>query len=914
MRAKVASAAKKPEPMAVVPSPEFEAALTAATAKPADETPWERLEAAVVSDENQARQLLDFYRVHITADVAKPILGVLSHRASKFAADCFGENAPETVEVLRAVMKAAPDADWAFRPLVVGLTMAERWPDLLDAYDARLTVAGGFDRRAEILEEAARIAKDFVSDHARAVGYLDELFRLRPGDSQVASSLERLLERHERWADLVAARRFRLEMLAGAEARELRLRIATALHEKLAQPDAALAEVRVLLPDLHEDAPLARLLEGLLADERATPATRLDALDALRVRYEATGAGARVPELLLTAIRFAEGERLRDLRRECGDRLNARGDVSGALEQYVALIALAPEDRAVEDSLRQLAEAARDPARLALALATAAAACKAAPRRAELLVRAARVEDRQLGHPERASALFEDAIGGEAGSPEVRLESLRRLEEIYDGLGDKAKRLDALERLAAVEPKPGGKRFTWALAAELALEIGDVDRALGAWQARLALDPADVEALAAARDLLVRVERWPAVIDLLRRRIDSTPAAHQIRADLIEMATMARQRLGDAGRAIELWREAVSRFGDDDETVGALADLYTESGNFAELAALLSRTGNVDRGHHADRLARLADAHRLRLNDAPAAVEWYGRALDVDPAHEGARTGLTALLADASVAPDAARRLAAAAVKTDSWQLLLDLVPLRLAGAADAGERARILEDAAASADTRAGDQKRALAWLCEALPLVGASARLEHELLRLAGATGDFAGVARALGETIAAGGVPPLTLAHLHERRGQLLENHLSDLGNACESYAAALALTPERLEPRRSLLRALARLRRFADAAKLLVDPNTARDARDTVLLPLYESIALEAGAIRAALTALEKAIDAAPGLDSATRRDLHARAATSFVEHCQDADAAEGALELALTADPRHVDTLSRRAEL
>ena len=60
-------------------------------------------------------------------------------------------------------------------------------------------------------------------------------------------------------------------MIAGAEARELRLRIATTLQEKLAQPDAALAEVRVLLPDLHEDAPLAALLEHLLADERATP-------------------------------------------------------------------------------------------------------------------------------------------------------------------------------------------------------------------------------------------------------------------------------------------------------------------------------------------------------------------------------------------------------------------------------------------------------------------------------------------------------------------------------------------------------------------------------------------------------------------------------------------------------------------
>jgi tetratricopeptide (TPR) repeat protein len=901
--------------MSTLVSQRFEEALNASNARPADEAPWELLEAAVVSDEAQARQLLDFYRAHITSDVPRPTLGVLSRRAARFAGDCFGESAPETIAVLRAVLQATPDADWAFRPLVVALTMAERWREVLDAYDARLAVAGGFDRRADILEEAARIAKDFIGDHARAVTYLDQLFRIRPSDGQVASSLERLLERHERWADLVAARRFRLEMLAGAEARELRLRIAGTLHDKLGQPDAALAEVRVLLPDLHEDAPLARLLEGVLADERATAPTRLEALDALRTRYEAIGAGARVPDLLRTAIGFATGDRLRELRRECGDRLHALGDVSGALDQYVELIALAPEDGAVEDGLRQLAEAARAPARLAAALATAAAACPASrgERRAALLVRAARVEDRQLGQPERASALFEDAIAGEAGAPELRLESLRRLEEIYDALGNKAKRLDALERLADVEPKPGAKRFTWALAAELALEIGDIDRALGAWQARLALDPADAEALAAARALLVRVERWPAVIDLLRRRIESGPPANQVRADLIEMATLARDRLGDTTRAIALWRELVGRAGDDDESVGALADLYTESGGFAELAELLSRNANVDRGRHADRIARLADAHRLRLGDVRAALEWYGRALDVDPAHAAARAGLEALLAEPSIAPDAARRLAAAAEKTDSWQLLLDLVPLRLA-AADAGERARILEDAAASAEQRAGDQKRALAWLCQAMPLAGQSARLENEVLRLAEATGDFAGPARALAEAIAAGGAPPLTLAHLHARRGELLEVRLGDVAAAADSYAAALALTPDRLDPRRSLVRALMGLGRFDDAARALVDANTTREARDSVLLPLYESLALEVQKMRAALLALGKAVDGAAHLDAATHRDLHARVATSFAEQCQDPAAADAALERALAADPRHVPTLLRRAEL
>ena len=43
------------------PDGQFEETLTAATAKPSDESPWERLEATVVSDEHQARQLLDVY-------------------------------------------------------------------------------------------------------------------------------------------------------------------------------------------------------------------------------------------------------------------------------------------------------------------------------------------------------------------------------------------------------------------------------------------------------------------------------------------------------------------------------------------------------------------------------------------------------------------------------------------------------------------------------------------------------------------------------------------------------------------------------------------------------------------------------------------------------------------------------------
>ena len=540
----------KVDPRSDVAAAALDEAAQVALDVPTNEGRWEELEQRVAADERQARGLVDFYREQLGQELPAPARDVIARRAARFAADCFGENASETIDVLRAVLAAAPDADWAFRPLVVALTMAERWGEVLDAYDARLAAGRGAERRAELLEEAARIAKDFTRDAARAIGYLERLFRLRPTDAEVAASLERLLEREGRWADLVALWRLRLEGLAGDEAGALVLRLASALHDELGQPAAALEALRPVLAEPGDEVKLRERLERIFADTRATAEIRLEALDALRPSLEASGRAARVPELLAAAIEFSQGPRLIALRRERGERLHALGDLAGAVGEYVALAALAPEDRELEDRLRQLADAAQDPTRLAGGLAAAARACRADDRRVELLMRAARVEDRRLGRKAEAAALFEAAAGEAAAPLDLRLEALRRLEELHDELGEPERRLAALERRAAAEPKLDEKRLVWALVARLALERGDVDRALAAWQARLTLDAADAEALAEARALLVAAERWPALIELLRRRVAGDPPAHQVRADLVEIATLARTRTRDLDLAI----------------------------------------------------------------------------------------------------------------------------------------------------------------------------------------------------------------------------------------------------------------------------------------------------------------------------------------------------------------------------
>ena len=295
---------------------------------------------------------------------------------------------------------------------------------------------------------------------------------------------------------------------------------------------------------------------------------------------------------------------------------------------------------------------------------------------------------------------------------------------------------------------------------------------------------------------------------------------HQIRADLIEIATVARDRLGDLPRAIETWREITTRFGEDQESVSALADLYATQGRFAELAELLSRNTLVDRDRHAAMLVRLADALRERLSQPRAATDWYGRALAVDPAHARARAGLSALLSDPAQAASAAETLARAAEKTDSWELLLELLPHRLAGSNDPLQRARLLEEAAVRAESRAGDGRRAFEWLCQALPQAPADARLKREVLRLAESTGGFARAAQALEEAMANPLAPPLLVAELAEQRGAARAPARGSRLGAGE-LRRGLALLPHRLELRQGLVRTAARVGHWAEAAAALVD---------------------------------------------------------------------------------------------
>src|SRR5204862_4157949 len=125
----------------------------------------------------------------------------------------FGDDPAILENILVRVTSLAPASDSALSRLSVIYTVAERWSDALGLYDRAVDVTKDKARRVRLLREAAQLTKDVANQPDKAIGYYQRLLPLTPEDGQISQSLERLLERHERWSDLIALWEGRLDSL-----------------------------------------------------------------------------------------------------------------------------------------------------------------------------------------------------------------------------------------------------------------------------------------------------------------------------------------------------------------------------------------------------------------------------------------------------------------------------------------------------------------------------------------------------------------------------------------------------------------------------------------------------------------------------------------------------------------------------
>lgn len=888
-------------------------ALQAAEASPEDESHWELLEE-LAGELQRPDEVAELYRKVLGQELSHELADSLGKRAAEFHEEWFSEDAPQLAEVLTRVLERDPTAEWALQRVTVVMTVSERWGELLGLYDRALAATRDAARREQLLDEAASLAKDFAGAPDRAIDYLTQLLELRPSDAQLVSSLERLLERQERWQELIALWRKRLEGLSAADALAMRERIATCYLDDLGDAGACLAEVRALLEDGADPTANLALLERIVALEGAASDVRRGALDILRERYSEEGRAEDVIRVVEVALPFADGAERIALHRELGARLATSGDAERSMAHWAEVLRLDPSAEDAQEQLAHLAEQAGAHQRYAEALVAAADAASPGPRRFALLVEAGDVRGSTLVDREGAIELYQRVLSADA-RPQMKLTVARRVEKLLDEAERHAERLGVLEELAQLESDPVERRRVLGQCARLAEKLGEPDRALGFWTQRLEADASDLEALDAMIELTERENRWELHVDALRRRVAASEYDVQRRLDLARIAHTQASRLDRIDEAIETWRHVAETFGEDRETVDALFELLVRSGRFEESFDVLSRASERDAERAAEVLARVGDLCREHLGRSDDAAKAYHRAVTMVPDHERALGGLRALLDVPEARGSAVRGLAKAYELTGDWQATLGLLEERLELAWHDGERVELLREAAELHEKHGNDAAAAFSALRRALGFAPASAELEAELLRLAEASGSWAEAADSLAEAARAlADVRPERAADLYRREASLREEKLSDASAALEAWAAALALVPHDVETASQVIRTAALTGLWDSAAAAFVSASIARRELLTELVSSLEAYAEEAGAFAAVAAGIAASTPKPGEVDPALGRALEGTAAEWLRDRASDPEGAEAALRRALAHDGTHTETLRELARL
>lgn len=878
---------------------------------PADEAAWDEIdEHARTTQKPDVVSLL--YREVLARDLSPEVVDTLGKRAVAFHDEWF-EDPTLVIEILRRVIEVAPFADWAFERLSLLLTMAERWDDLLAAYDAALARCEDKEKKKALLDEAARIAKDFAGSTDRAISYLKQLVPLRPEDAQLAQSLERRLLLQKRHRDLIDVWRARLPVLAPAEVLGTRVRMAETWLEKLGDAKAALDVVREILASKAGEQNAWALLERIGTFAPAPLETRRAALGLLKERLAAADKSTEVVraiELLLNVADDAE-ERIA-LRSEAAKRLAQASRLSEATLHAAEWLVLSPR-REVKDELADLAERSGSEQRYADALVRAAAATSDGTLRVEFLLDAGRVRHEKLGELDGAIELYSRVLDDPSVNEAALLDAARRLTVLLVQPEHRTKRLAVLERLTALEPEGEDQKRVMGEAARLALELGETDHALDLWRRRLDRDGEDREALDASVEILEANKRWEALVAALERRHDASADPEARRADLVHIADVHRSRLDDLPSAIDAWRRVEKEFGPDPETVDALADLSSAAQRWSDVTALLRDAANqvqdVDR--RAAHLSRMGDVYRMQRDAPLRAVEAYREALESLPAHEGAREGLRALLDERDAGGTAVETLAKAYADAGEWQGTLALVERRVYRAKDDVFRRDVLLEAAQLLESRSGDRVSAMGYVRRAFALTHEPV-IELELMRLAEDTDEWQTCADGYAEA-AASVADPKRRAELLLSHGLIVEQRLSEPALALESYARVTELEPGHVSAQTALVRVAGVTGRWDVAAEALVVSAGARYELDEGIVETFESVADRVDGWERATSALAAVLARGKQLPPSIAHDVERRLALWHRDRRNDPDAAQAVLRRTVShkADP---DSLRMLAEL
>jgi tetratricopeptide (TPR) repeat protein len=583
-------------------------AWTAALATPADPAVWEELEQ-VGRAAGRIREVALLYREAVGRSFVRDVGLMVAERAVRFHEE-WVEDREAMRELLEQVLMVDPTAQWAFDRVSLELTLGGRWDELLGLYDRVIAATSDRERQLVLLEEVAHLAKDSAGRPERAIEYLGQVFRAKPGDALVATALERLLKQQKRYRELIEFWKERLRVLRGEEALLIRHQMAVCWLENLNDPVGALDWIEPLLDDESTEEGACKLLEQVLTSSASTQQARRRALRQLSERYERKGRWRDVVRALERALGFVNREERREMHSELVRRLVEHGEHADSLEHLAALVALDPktwDEELIQRVLRGEFQGT-------------VAGCQPILDRElgrSLIAHGAKLAATEFQDPERAIQLYRRLIADRSDD----LASISELSRLYAAAGRTADLLELRRHELGLAASTGHRLELRLEIARLLTALGDSAQGVRTLRENLAEQADHEPSTHALVALLEALDSHAELAEFLCQQAENVEqtAGEVLAADLWgKAARLFHQKLHNVERALDCYRKVVA-LKDDAPALDALADLHTERAEFVQAVGWLQRRLRLaETGRRTPSILKLAKAHIGAGNHLPA--------------------------------------------------------------------------------------------------------------------------------------------------------------------------------------------------------------------------------------------------------------------------------------------------------
>jgi len=479
------------------------------------------------------------------------------------------------IEALYAWCIADP-TDLAPRVRLVDLlTQGERWPELVDCYDALAQLELDPDKVSQRVRSAADVAAHRLGDWDGAWARLEPRISY---DDDADSDLRRIAEesgRHQQLADLFVRH---AQTAEDPETQRRRWRdAAVVLEGPLGDAGKALeAMLRAYATDLADE-------------EMLSEVDRLAGLANAWVRL------GQVYERLLRTVESPTAK-IRLLLRHATLLDEHGGDPSEALDRVLRACALSPDDDEILSRAEEMAPRAGRADELIVVYERRKARADDDATRIDALLRATRLCDAGLKDRERAFSFVAQAVALTVRSPELTEhveDAVRELDEVRPELG----RQDAIHSLVNVYRRLGddseddpvrGARLLLRAARLLADDLNDDGQAFDCL--KLASTYAGIpEVLDALETFVERTHRWEELDQhlayLIREAFDSKTAAELLN----RRGRVLEEVLQRYEEAAEVFRQLVTVAKDDEAATDKLLRCLRRAGKHQDLLMVLEQ-------------------------------------------------------------------------------------------------------------------------------------------------------------------------------------------------------------------------------------------------------------------------------------------------------------------------------------